>query len=92
MDLLDLNGEPPGGTGGCLAALYPFSINAELAQLQEGLRGVLNFGKLVDLHPAVVVKMLSTAHGAAITTDQLLHCFMPRYSDKGSSQNIIKES
>lgn len=47
--------------------LTHFSINSELAQLREGLRGVLNIGTLMDMHPAAVVKMLSPAHVAAIT-------------------------
>lgn len=72
--------------------LTRFSISAELAQLQEGLRGVLNFGTLMNMHPAAIVKMLSAAHTATVTMDQLLDCFVPRYSDEGSNQKIAEET
>lgn len=49
-----------------------FAIHAELSQLREGLRDTLNFGTLIDLHPAGVLKLLSTSERVPLTMDQML--------------------
>ena len=72
--------------------LTHFAINAELTQLREGLRGVLNFGTLMDMHPAAVFTLLSMAHVTPVTADQLLDCFVVRYSDEGSNQRTTEET
>ena len=46
-----------------------FASHAELTQLREGLRGVLQFGTLMDVHPAAVFTLLSTANVASVTAD-----------------------
>ena len=69
--------------------LTHFAINAQLTQLREGLRGVLNFSTLMDMHPAAVFTLLSTAHVMPVTADQLLDCFVYRYSDEGSNQLVV---
>ena len=71
--------------------LTHFAINAELTQLREGLRGVLQFGTLMDMHPAAIFTLLSTAHVTPVTADQLLDCFVPKYSDEGSNQRTTEE-
>ena len=61
--------------------LTHFAINAELTQL--------NFSTLMDMHPAAVFTLLSTAHVTPVTADQPLDCFVPRYSDEGSNQLVV---
>ena len=69
-----------------------YSIYAELSQLREGLRAVLNFDHLMDSHPKKVCKMLTSGSCAPVNADILLDVLVPSYSELGSNRHAIEET
>ena len=71
-----------------------YSILAELSQLRDGLRSVLDFGSLIDNHPSLVYQLLSTEHRPPpLNADSLLDLFTPTYvGERGSNQRALEEN
>lgn len=70
--------------------LHQSTINAELTTV-GGPQRCAQFGKLIDMHQAAVLKLLSMMHMTPVTMDQCFDSFVPRFSEEGSNQGTTEE-